>query len=544
MACDQFDLPTLLAYQIKPTLILNTSGTVIAVNEGSVRLILPHQRTNSSNNGLLLGKSIADIGLTLLPEDPPYRCTWESVLDAAFDACRPTCGIPENSNNCFRSDPVSDIYSNSTEFWDREYEHQSIIESTVHVSRKAWVDNTVDTILSMEESSLISARATVCWYSLTKDGFFLITLSRTSLSQPSIPCPLLEAPEAKHSAQESVDRPLNRRCRIALEHVEAIPPDSGADLEGLVRFAPGIASSIVPYILVVTDTEGQATSFSKSWYEFSGLKEPESLGDGWFTVVHEEDAIEMTIAWSEAHQNKPLHWEHQARFRMALDGTYRWFFIRAQPHRDASGNVLRWYASMMDINQWVVARLQANRRQHSILTLFSQTNVMLWEIDKANRMYICEGRLNWDPTRVVELLKHNLQEEAAHTDDLKENEKHRGDGRLVRTIRTVLQGCAFSPVVEHWEGDRYFRTRFVAEHCTPSDGGDEKRHSVVEAAVALTFDITEEKVRSMLQMENKRLVTNEQAALDATNLKSRFLANVRAHHSASTLTDNVPLDVT
>jgi hypothetical protein len=55
-----------------------------------------------------------------------------------------------------------------------------------------------------------------------------------------------------------------------------------------------------------------------------------------------------------------------------------------------------------------------------------------------------------------------------------------------------------------------------------------KRHDVVEAAVALTFDITEEKVRSTLQMENKRLIASEQAALDATNLKSRFLANVRA----------------
>jgi PAS domain S-box-containing protein len=528
MARDELDLSTLLAYQIKPTLILDSSGTVVAVNEGSVRLILPHQRAISGNDGLLLGKSIADIGFALLPGDPPYRCTWESVLDAAFDARRPTCGIPQNSNDRFRSNPVPNIYSNSTDFWDREDEHQSIVESNIHVTRKARVDSAVDTILSLEESSLTSARVTVRWYPSSNDGFFLITLSRTSLSQPSIPCPLFEAPEAKQTPQENVDRRFNPRCCIALQHVEAKPPDSSADLGGLVRFASGIASSILPYIWLVTDTDGQATSFSKSWYEFSGLKEPESLGDGWLTVVHEEDAIGMTIAWSEVHQNKPLHWKHQARFRMASDGTYCWFLIRAQPCKDASGNVLRWYASMMDINQWVVARLQADRRQHSILTLFSQTDVMLWEIDKAYRMYICEGRLNWDPTRVVELLTHNLQEQTAHTDDAKENEKHRGDGHLVRTIRTVLQGCAFSPVVEHWEGDRYFRTRFVAERCPPSDGGEKERHGVVEAAVALTFDITEEKVRSTLQIENKRLIANEQAALDATNLKSKFLANVRA----------------
>jgi PAS domain S-box-containing protein len=528
MARDELDLLALLAYQLKPTLILDSSGTVVAVNEGSVRLILPHQKAISGNDGLLLGKSIADIGFALVPGGLPCRCTWKSVLDAAFDARRPTRGILPNSNDCIKSNSVPDIYSKSTEFWDQEDEYQSVIESNVHVTRKTMVNSAVDTILSVEESNLISARATVRWYPSSKDGVFLITLSRTSLSQPSVSCPLFEAPEAKHTPRENVDRKLNPCCQVALQHVEANSSDSNADLEGPVRFASGIASSIVPYILVVTDTDGQATSFSDSWYEFSGLTELRSLGDGWLTVLHEEDAIEMTTAWSEVHRNKPSHWKHQARFRMASDGTYCWFSIRAQPCEDATGNVLRWYASMIDINQWVVARLQADRRQHSILTLFSQTDVMLWEIDKANRVYICEGRLNWDPTRVVELLTHNLQEQNAHTDDTEGNEKHRGDDHLVRTIRTVLRGCAFSPVVEHWEGDRYFRTRFVAERCSPSDGGDDKRHDVVEAAVALTFDITEEKVRSTLQMENKRLIASEQAALDATNLKSRFLANVRA----------------
>jgi hypothetical protein len=149
---------------------------------------------------------------------------------------------------------------------------------------------------------------------------------------------------------------------------------------------------------------------------------------------------------------------------------------------DALGNVLRWYASMVDIDQLVVARLQAGRRQQSILTLFSQTDVMLWEIDKTNRMYICEGRLNWDPSRIVELLTHNLEGQTAHMDDRKGNTDHQTDDKLVRTIRTVLRGRAFDPVVEHWEGDRYFRTRFVAERGPISGGIREEEHGIVEAS--------------------------------------------------------------
>jgi hypothetical protein len=242
--------------------------------------------------------------------------------------------------------------------------------------------------------------------------------------------------------------------------------------------------------------------------------------------MHPDDVAEMTIAWIDVLQNERSHWTHQVRYRMASDGTYCWFLIRAQPYKDASGKVLRWYASMMDINQWVIARLQADRRRQSILTLFSQTDVMLWEIDKANHMYICEGGLNWDSTRIVKLLERTLQGQTAHTDDTNGHTDRKKDEQLVHTIQTVLQGCAFSPVVEHWEGNRYFRTRLVAERCALSHGGTTDRNGVVEAVVALTFDITEEKARSTLQMENKRLVLNEQTALDATNLKSRFLANV------------------
>ena len=89
---------------------------------------------------------------------------------------------------------------------------------------------------------------------------------------------------------------------------------------------------------------------------------------------------------------------------------------------------------------------------------------------------------------------------------------------LILTLEAVLQGRQFRPIVEHWEGDRFFRTRFVVEHAT--HGGN------VQAAIALTFDITDERARTTLLVVNQRLVSNEKAALDANMLKGRFLANV------------------
>jgi PAS domain S-box-containing protein len=266
------------------------------------------------------------------------------------------------------------------------------------------------------------------------------------------------------------------------------------------------------------NTDGQVVNFSESWYRFSGLNVESSLGAGWMTVMHPDDVVEMATNWADVLRNERSHWTHQARFRKCLDGTYCWFLIRVQPYKNAAGKVLRWYASMMDINEWVMARLEADRQRQVMLTLFSQTDVVLWGIDGQNHMYISEGRLDWDPSIVQKLLQPDDSDKSSEFCIERDTSRE----ELVSTVRAVLRGDDFKPIVEHWEGDRYFRTQFVAEHAT--------HRGSVQAALALTFDITDERARNTLQVENQRLLNNEKAAVDAAKLKSSFLANVSNLH--------------
>jgi PAS domain S-box-containing protein len=288
------------------------------------------------------------------------------------------------------------------------------------------------------------------------------------------------------------------------------------DFEGPEASTSEIASSIIPYIMATLDKDGQAINLSESWYRFSGLDKEGSLGSGWLTSIHPDDAVAMAESWAEVIRNQRSHWAHQARYRQGSNGAYTWFLIRAEPYKDSSGAVLRWYASMMDINEWVIGRLEADRRRQSILTLFSQTDVMLWGIDTENHLHICEGRLDWNPSRIVALLSERATRRqnapASGVSDVTDGDE------LISTVEAVLQGRDFRPIVEHWEGDRYFRTRFVVERATNSGN--------VQAAIALTFDITVERARTALLVENQRLLNNEKVALDANNLKGRFLANV------------------
>jgi hypothetical protein len=129
---------------------------------------------------------------------------------------------------------------------------------------------------------------------------------------------------------------------------------------------------------------------------------------------------------------------------------------------------------------------------------------------------LCEGRLEWDPAVVIEsFVGEGKHGDAARVVGTRDDENRR---KMILALRSVLDGEASNPIVEHWEGDRYFRTRFVAERAASGRG--------IEAALALTFDITDEKARSSLQIENQRLLNNEKVALEANKLKGGFLANV------------------
>jgi len=524
MARDMPDAQAILAHQITPALILNRSGTVVAANEGSVRLLSPlRQDASFATEGSLLGENIADLAQIPLPGALPVLWTWSSILAAAIDISESGAANRQNIRGYVST---TDYCQNADNFWDDEAEQQAIIESNVYVTRyssQAGIPSAND---SDDATSVVRARASVHWLSSDLDGVFLIIFNRTSLPHQTAPA----SPAAKKDPINAFERQNDYQ---SLDSNDTSDKTDTSD----------VAYAIIPHIIATMDKDGQVVKLSKSWYSFSGLNEEQSLGSGWISTMFPDDVQEMTSAWADVIQHERSHWTHQARYRRASDGTFCWFLIRAEPYRDAKGKVLRWYVSMMDIHEWVVARLKADIRRQSIITLFAQTDVMLWGIDKTNQMYICEGRLKWDPSRVVKLLESTRGEQDIPYIESPEETYRNPDQELVHTIQGVLKGRTFSPIVEHWEDDRYFRTRFVAEHVPPCVDGSATSEDVVQAALALTFDITEEKARSVLLTENKRLVAKEKAALDASNLKSRFLANVgHALNESATQADDY-LDV-
>src|SRR5262249_56919779 len=79
-----------------------------------------------------------------------------------------------------------------------------------------------------------------------------------------------------------------------------------------------------------------------------GLRSEDLEGWKWTATVHPDDVNALVASWRDCLETgRPLAIE--ARVRRA-DGAYRWMLHHKQPVRDASGRIVRWYGSSVDID--------------------------------------------------------------------------------------------------------------------------------------------------------------------------------------------------
>lgn len=94
--------------------------------------------------------------------------------------------------------------------------------------------------------------------------------------------------------------------------------------------------------------DGCADFFNQAWLTYTGLSAPQSLEWGWKGAIHPDDLPGILRAFQEAVQSEQP-FEVEGRFRRN-DGKFRWFLVRGNPLRDASGKVVRWCGTNTDID--------------------------------------------------------------------------------------------------------------------------------------------------------------------------------------------------
>ena len=137
------------------------------------------------------------------------------------------------------------------------------------------------------------------------------------------------------AANEELQKELADRKRA-----EEALRQSESELRALIEKIPAMVFIALP---------GPSNAFiSRGWREYTGLSADDTAGYGWQSVVHPEDLQRHMERWRVCSATgEPF--QDESRFRRAADGEYRWFLVRAAPLRDKTGNILKWYGVLTDI---------------------------------------------------------------------------------------------------------------------------------------------------------------------------------------------------
>ena len=102
----------------------------------------------------------------------------------------------------------------------------------------------------------------------------------------------------------------------------------------------------IPILVWRAGPDGVPDFLNQPALDYTGLS-PEQAELGWPRAFHPEDKKAMLIKWSAIRESgRPGSLE--ARLRR-FDGKYRWFLFQAEPLRDRSGGIVKWYGSATDI---------------------------------------------------------------------------------------------------------------------------------------------------------------------------------------------------
>lgn len=122
-----------------------------------------------------------------------------------------------------------------------------------------------------------------------------------------------------------------------------------------------------------TTPDGYHDYYNRRWYEFTGVPEGTTDGEGWNGMFHPDDQERAWSRWRHSlATGEPYHIEYRLRHR---SGAYRWVIGRAQCVRDETGRIVRWYGTCTDINDLKEAEAQreliARELSHRIRNIFA-----------------------------------------------------------------------------------------------------------------------------------------------------------------------------
>ena len=146
----------------------------------------------------------------------------------------------------------------------------------------------------------------------------------------------------------------------------------------------------IPALVWAARPDGTAEFFNRHYLEFIGLSAEQAAGWGWTAAVHPADVDHLAVGWRRIMASEDSG-AVEARLRR-FDGAYRWFLFRANPLRDDSGAIVKWYGTNFDIEDRKRAEGAIETRERELRQMTETIPEMLWSATPDGAIDYCNLR--------------------------------------------------------------------------------------------------------------------------------------------------------
>jgi PAS domain S-box-containing protein len=170
-------------------------------------------------------------------------------------------------------------------------------------------------------------------------------------------------------AKAAMGRLDDRRAQREREEARAATKARLAESE--IRFRT--LADAMPQMVWSARADGFVDYWNARWYQFTGVPQGSTDGEGWDDVVHPDDQDRTWAAWRRSlDAGAPYEVEYRLRRH---DGRYRWALGRALAVRNKAGAVTRWFGTCTDVHEQKSAleerEVVSQELSHRIKNIFS-----------------------------------------------------------------------------------------------------------------------------------------------------------------------------
>src|SRR5258707_3256284 len=155
--------------------------------------------------------------------------------------------------------------------------------------------------------------------------------------------------------------------QVALAVDDALNFDASQDAKQALRASEEgfrLIVDSIPAFAWYAGTDGKIEYLNQRILDYTGERLEDLVGFGWANVLHSQDVERTKKAWLHSIQTgEPCDVDQRVR---RFDNIYRWFRTNAQPLRDRSGRVIRWYGVATDIEDLKRAEEGLREREQNL----------------------------------------------------------------------------------------------------------------------------------------------------------------------------------